>query len=154
MGIGISILILIGLLLLLLEFLVIPGTTFAALFGVGFIAAGSYLAFSYYGNRIGFYVLSATIIALVILLVVSLRSKTWKKFMLKTNINGSVSKLHFEELTIGDKGMAISRLNPMGKISINNKMYEASSNSEFINQKSNIEIIDIDSNRIIVKQIK
>lgn len=154
MGIGITILILIGLLLLLLEFLVIPGTTFAALFGVGFIATGVYLAFSHYGNLIGFYVLVGTIVSLAILLIISLRSKTWKKFMLKTNVEGTVAELNSEVVNIGDKGVSISRLNPMGKVSINNKTYEATSNSEFIDPNSGIEIIDIDSNKIIVKQIK
>ena len=50
----------------------------------------------------------------IVMLVLSLRSKTWKKAMLSTSINSKVNQ-ESDNFEIGDEGSSISRLTPMGK---------------------------------------
>lgn len=152
---AIVILILVGILLLLLEFLVIPGTTFAAIGGILFIGGGIYLSYESYGTEIGNYVLFSTISFLVLLIIWVLRSGTWKKLMLNNNVEGVVSQTETEgELKIGDSGKTISRLNPMGTVRVNGKSYEAKSYSSFLDENTEIEIVKVELNRVIVKQKK
>lgn len=152
--ISIILLILIGVLLLLLEFLVIPGTTIAAIGGILFMGGGVFLSYETYGTEIGNYVLWGTMAFLVLSVIWALRSGTWRKFMLNTNIDGIVSQTETEdEIKVGDEGICISRLNPMGRVRVNGKSYEAYSRSAFVDENSRIKVVKVESNKLIVKYI-
>lgn len=146
-------LIVIGIILILLEFLVIPGTTIAAI--AGFILAGSgvYLSYSTYGTNAGHLVLGITVVSTVLAVVFSLRSKTWKKAMLDTEITGVANTYQMDKIAVGDTGKTMSRLAPMGKVMINDIIYEAKSFSQFVDPQTEIEILKIENNIIIVKPL-
>ncbi len=147
-------LIVIGVILLLLEFLVIPGTTIAAIGGVLFIGAGIYLSYETFGSETGNYVLLGSIGFLVISIIWALRWGTWRKFMLNENVEGVVSQTESEdEVKVGDEGTCISRLNPMGRVRINGKSYEARSYDAYVNEQTKIKIVKVESNKLIVKQL-
>jgi membrane-bound ClpP family serine protease len=149
---GVIILILIGLFLFLVEFLLIPGITIAGLGGLAFIASGVVWAYVGLGNTAGHITLASTLLISIILVYFSLRSKTWKRFMLLTNIDSSVETNVSEELIKpGDVGASISRIAPMGKARINNMIVEAKSTGEYINEKTEIEVIKIEGSKVIVK---
>ena len=76
-----------------------------------------------YGTTAGHIVLAATLLASVLSLVLSLRSKTWKKMALDTVIDGKVNTID-DKLKIGDVGKTVSRLAPAGKALFNNEFYE------------------------------
>ncbi|WP_321295884.1 NfeD family protein [Marinifilum fragile] len=149
----IVLLILLGVLLLLLEFLVIPGITLAAIGGVLMIGGGIYLAYDHYGNTIGHLTVLATIIFCGISLVLALKSNTWNKIMLKTEVDSKVDKLEEEKIHIGDQGVCLSRLAPMGKIKINKTVVEAKSTGAYIDEKSKVEVIGVMDKIVIVKPI-
>lgn len=152
--IAISLLILIGILLLLLEFFVIPGTTIAAIGGLVFMAGGVYLTYDNYGSEVGNYVLWGTLIFFILTIAWALRSGTWRRFMLNTKVDGIVSQTESDdEIKIGDTGICISRLNPMGRVRINGKSYEAYSPDAFLNENTKIIVSKVESNKLIVKQI-
>lgn len=149
---GVIVLILIGLFLFLVEFLLIPGITIAGLGGLAFIAGGVIWAYVGLGNTAGHITLASTLLVSIILVYFSLRSKTWKRFMLATNIDSSVETNVNEELIKpGDLGTSISRIAPMGKARINNMIVEAKSTGEYINEKTEIEVIKIEGSKVIVK---
>ncbi len=149
---GIIVLIIIGLLLFLVEFLLIPGITIAGLGGVAFISGGIIWAYVGYGSTVGHIVLVSTLFSTVLLIFLALRSKTWKRFMLTTNIDSSVENSADEDLIKPhDTGVAISRLAPIGKARINNMVVEAKSTGEYIEEKSEIEVIRIEGSKVIVK---
>ena len=149
----ISLLILIGILLILVEFLLAPGITIAGIGGLLLIGFGVYLAYSNFENIIiGHLVLSGSIVATLIALYFSLRSKTWKKFMLDSKIEGNVNTMVYEEkIKPGDIGKALTRLNPIGKVMVNDIVLEGKSNIGFIDENSEIVVIKVEKRNIIVK---
>ncbi len=146
-------LIIIGIVLILLEFLVIPGTTIAAISGFILAGSGIYLSYNTYSTNTGHLVLVITIITIILSVVFSLRSKTWKKAMLNTEITSVANTYQMDKITVGDVGKTMSRLAPMGKVMINDNIYEAKSFGQFVDQQIEIEIIKIENNIIIVKPL-
>jgi len=150
----IIILILVGILVLLIEILVIPGSGVAGIIGFGLMVAGIWLAYTREGAYAGHIALGVTLGVSVIGLLLALRSKTWKKAMLSTEIDSKVRTIDKDDLNVGLKGKTISRCAPMGKAVFNDKFFEVSAFSEFIDEEKDIEIIKISGNKIFVKQVK
>jgi membrane-bound ClpP family serine protease len=149
----IILLILIGLSLVVLEIIVIPGAI-AGIIGALIIIFAIWESFEVYGNTYGYITLFSTLFVTAIALYFTLKSKTWNKLMLNTKINSKVNVIENEIVKVGDYGISISRLAPAGKAMINGEFYEVHTNSEFIDQNQDIIIIKIDHNKIIVKQFK
>lgn len=151
----IIILIVLGILLFVIEFMLVPGVTIAGIGGLILTVFGVYKAFSDFGPSVGIWVLIGTILLSVFVIAVSLRARTWRKFMLNTNIQGSVDvDLTEEQVKPGDRGTTLTRLNPMGKILINDLVREATSAEGYINEHSDIEVVSIEGTRISVKPVK
>ncbi len=149
----IIVLILIGFLMLLLEILVIPGTGIAGILGVGLMIAGVYVAYRDQGMVAGHLALSVTLAINLVGLVVALRSKTWKKATLKTEIKGKAGQNVQADIQVGDLGITVSRCAPAGTAEINNQLLEVTTQSQFIDPDKKIEVIKVSGNKIIIKQI-
>ncbi len=153
--IGIFILILLGIILFLIEFLVVPGITIAGIGGLILMGSGIYLAFANFSTQIGFIVLVATLLSSVIILAIALRSRTWKGVMLSDKIDGKVNLgPGIDVVKPGDKGITLTRLNPIGKIRVNGINMEGKSLQGYLNQKTEIEVIKITGSQAIVKPLK
>jgi membrane-bound ClpP family serine protease len=147
----IAVLIIVGLIFLILEILVVPGTTFVGIIGFILIVIGIWQSFSVYGNIAGSITLGSCILLTLITLYYSLRSNTWKKFMLKTDIKSKVNVIDEKKIKVGDTGKTVSRLAPAGKALINNVFYEVHTNGGFIDEGREIIILKINYNKIYVK---
>lgn len=147
----IILLIIAGLVFLVAEVLVIPGTSVAGVLGFIAIAIGIWQAWAVYGTTTGLLVTFATMIATVAAFYFSLKSKTWKKLMLNDAIDSKVNTVNLDRVHPGDTGKTISRLAPAGKARINDEICEVHSLSGFIDQHTDIEVVKIDHQRIIVK---
>jgi membrane-bound ClpP family serine protease len=149
-------LVVLGILLFLVEFLIVPGITIAGIGGAISIIAGVVMAFYYEGPTTGLIVLISTALLIGLTAVFMLKAGTWKKLMLDKAIDGKVDFVKMEEgrIKIGDKGRTITRLNPMGKVMVGEEYYEAKALDELIQQNTDVEIVKIESNKIIVKPIK
>lgn len=153
--IAIALLILLGIMLLLIEFLIIPGVTIAGIGGFILIAGGIFSAYSKYGAKFGNITLAITVLVLIIIFSFALRSRTWKKIALNTKINSSVDNIKKDgKFTIGERGKTITRLAPIGKAMFNDKIIEAKSFSGYIDENTEVEIIKIQNTNVIVKQLK
>lgn len=150
----IIILILVGLLMLILEVLVIPGSGIAGIVGFILMAAGIWLTYSRISVEAGHITLIVTLGINLVGLLLALRSKTWKKAMLETKIDGKARTLKLPDLKVGDRGKTVSRCAPMGKAVFYDKFFEVSALSEFIDENSDIEIVKISGSKIFIKQIK
>jgi membrane-bound ClpP family serine protease len=150
----IIILILVGILMMLIEILVIPGSGVAGIIGFGLMIAGIWIAYTNEGATAGHITVGVTLGSSLIFLIVALRSKTWKKAMLSTEIKGKTRVIDAETLKVGERGTTISRCAPMGKALFGEKFYEVSAYSDFIDEEKEIEIMKISGNKIFVKQIK
>ena len=149
---GVIILILIGLFLFVVEFLLVPGITIAGIGGVACLIGGIYWAYADYGNMVGHITLISTLAATFFTIAIALRSRTWSKFMLNTNVAGSIASSENEELIKpGDVGFTISRLSPVGKVRVNDVVLEARSTGSYIDPKTEIIVIRFEGSKVIVK---
>ncbi|MBN2597985.1 NfeD family protein [Labilibaculum sp.] len=149
----IVLLIVFGIVLLLLEFLVIPGITVAAVGGILMIVGGIYMSYHHYGNLVGHLTVLSAVILSGISLVLALKSQTWNKIMLNTEVDSKVQKLDDENITIGDEGICVSRLAPMGQVKLDNKIVEARSTGAYVDEKTKVVVVGIVDKIVIVKPI-
>lgn len=151
---AIVLLILLGLVLLLIEFAVIPGVTIAGIGGFLLLAASVYIAFTEMGTVAGFITLAIVLIASPIMIYYFFTSRSGKKMILESEIDGILENFSPGKLKVGDVGKTIGRLAPMGKIKVNGEVVEAQSTGAFIDHQTDIKIIKIQMNKIIVEPIK
>jgi len=151
---AIVLLIIIGLLLLLIEFAVIPGVTIAGIGGFLLLATSVYIAFTEMGNIAGFITLAIVLIASPMLIYYLFNSRVGKKMILDSEIDGKIENFNPDKLKVGDIGKTIGRLAPMGKIKVNGEVVEAQSTGSFIDHQTKIRITKINMNQIIVEPIK
>lgn len=146
----IIILIVLGLLFLLLEILVIPGTTLAGIVGFGLVFVGLWQAYVSKGIVEGHITLAVTFVVTIIVLYISFKSGTWRRMALKTTSDGKMDQLDGIVIKEGDTGNSVSRLAPAGKAMINNEIVEVHTYGEFIDQEKEIIVISVKNNKIIV----
>ena len=102
-----------GVLALMLEVLVLPGGI-VGIIGALFVIAGVVLSYVHFGLWAGNITLLITAVFIIGTVILFLRSKTWKKMALTTEIDSKVNVLP-SELKVGMEGVTISRLAPGGK---------------------------------------
>jgi membrane-bound ClpP family serine protease len=146
----IIILIFLGVAFLLLEILVIPGTTVAGIVGFVMIFIGLWQAYASKGIMEGHIALGSTLVITVLTLYFSFKAGTWKKMALKTTIDGKMDQLEGIMIKEGDTGNTISRLAPSGKAIFNNEIIEVHTFGEFIDQEVEITVISVKDNKIFV----
>lgn len=147
----IIVLIVIGLIFLVAEFLIIPGITVAGIAGFVLIIFGVYLGYSQFGTTTGHIILLSTAVASVATIALSLRAKTWRWATLSTNIDSKAVEEYEHIIKAGDVGITVSRLAPMGKAVINDNIVEVTALGEMIDQQSTIEVVKVEGSKIIVK---
>ncbi len=147
----IIILILVGLLFLVLEVVVIPGTTVIGFVGFALMVFAVWQTYMVYGSTSGHLILGGTLIITLVGLRFALRSKTWDKVMLKSNIDGRANIIPEGAIKVGDVGKSVSRIVPSGKAIFKNEYFEVCSSGEFIDPDNEIEVVKIEHNKIFVK---
>ena len=90
------------------------------------------------------------IVLLSALLFYALRAKTWKKLELDTVID---NKPEEENIGVGDRGKAVTRICPMGTARINGKSYEVTALEGMIDAGSEVEVVHIENGKIYVKPV-
>ena len=149
------ILIVLGILLFVIEFLLVPGVTIAGIGGLVLTVFGVYKAFNDFGSSTGIWVLIGTLLISVFVIAMSLRARTWNRLMLKTNVEGTVdSAITEDQIKTGDKGTSMTRLAPMGKIEVNGIVREAKSTEGYIDEHTQIKVVSVEGTRISVKPVK
>jgi len=151
---AIVLLIILGLVLLLIEFAVIPGVTIAGVGGFLLLAASVYIAFADLGTAAGFITLAVVLIASPVMIYYLFKSRAGKTMILDSEISGKLENFSQDKLKVGDIGKTIGRLAPMGKIKVNGEVVEAQSSGIFIDHQTDIRITKIQLNKIIVEPIK
>ena len=96
-----------------------------------------------------------TISLLIVATIFAFKSNTWDKIALNKNVEGKVESMSQpNELQVGEEGTAISRLAPMGKVLIKEKIYEARSEIGYVDENTAIVVKKIAFNSIIVEPLK
>jgi len=146
-------LIILGIVLLLIEFTILPGITVAGIGGFLVFAYSIYLAFTSYGTLVGFLTLAVVLIASPLLVVFVFKGKTGKKMVLNTVLTGIANEIDPEKVKVGDIGVTIGRLAPMGKIKVNGEVVEVRSTGLFVNPGEKVRIIQIEKSQITVEPL-
>lgn len=142
-----------GLLLLVLEVMVIPGVGVVGFFGFGMMVYSFYRVFADHGVKAGVITIVVTFFLSLLVIWLALRSKTWRKISLNTELAGKVNTLEPEELKAGDRGVTIGRISPMGKVRIGTRFYEVKSGGAYIDPDKEIEVTRIEGNEIYVREL-
>ena len=145
-------LIFLGIVLLLIEFTILPGITIAGVGGFLLFAYSVYLAFTSYGTLAGFLTLGFVLVVAPTLVVVFFKGKTGKKMVLDTVITGVANQID-KKIKVGDIGVTIGRLAPMGKIKVNNEVVEVKSTGSFVDPGEKVRIIEIEKSLITVEPL-
>ena len=158
----IAFLMVVAIVLILLEIFMLPGITVAGVGGFLFAAGGLFYAYSV-STPIGNVTLavSSDDTANVTLAVSSLvfaasfiwllRSKSFNRVALKTDIDSKLVSSRDLGIVPGDEGLTLSRLAPIGKARINGITVEAKSMDELIDENTPVEVIRVDGYNVIVK---
>ena len=142
-----------GLILIIIEVIFVPGTTFVGIAGFIFAGYGIYLSFDYYGNSVGFTTLGVSFILGMGIMVYTFKYRAWERFASKGTMKGTVNDEKEIELHVGDEGITVSSLKPIGKAAFNDEEMEVRSLGEFIEEKQPIKVIEIDNQKIVVSKI-
>ncbi|MCC6384337.1 MAG: hypothetical protein LC117_11380 [Bacteroidia bacterium] len=148
----IVLLIAIGLVLLILEILILPGFIAGVIGGI-FITAGVLATYAEYGSVTGHMVALASVLLSIGLIVYFLRSKSWKKFGLKTQLEGRTNEVDKLPIKEGDTGITVSALRPMGTVLIHNQRVEAQTNGEMLAERKKVRVISVLPNKVIVEPV-
>lgn len=155
MSVGVIVsLIILGIILLIIEFLIIPGVTIAGIAGTLFVIGGVIAGYIFHKPPVSHFIAAGSIIMTVALFVIAFKTNTWQHFALKTSIDGHSHGIEVEEFKIGDTGVTITRLGPVGKVMINDKMVEARSLGGIIDPNIPITVIRTEKNKLFVEPLK
>ena len=147
-------LILVGIILMLVEMLLVPGVGVAGFFSLAAFFASCWYTFARIGDVEGWWVTVFVLLLLVAMTVVILRKRTWKRFELDTEVTSRVN----EESSLvkpGDRGVAQTRLAPMGTGRFGGVSCEVkSSDNSMVSAGTPREVVAVEHNQVIVKPIE
>ncbi|MDR2915791.1 MAG: NfeD family protein [Tannerella sp.] len=136
--------------LIIAEIFLLPGITIAGIAGALFAIGGVAYAYSI-SVTTGNITLGGSILSFGGLFLWLLRSNSFNRVSLKTDIESTVISPRDMELKVGDEGTTLSRLAPIGKARFNNITVEAKSINGFIDENTPVIIIRIDGYNVVVE---
>jgi len=145
--------IVLGILFMLIEIFLLPGISVAGIAGAIFLIGGIIYSYMFLGSTTGNITLAASAVALGATFFWLLKSKSLEKISLNTNIDDKVDNSNLLKVAVGDVGVAISRLNPIGKVLVNDTEIEGKSyDGEFIEEETEVEVMKIETYNILVRR--
>lgn len=148
----IVILAILGLLCLLAEILVIPGIGIAGIVGMAAVGWSVYLAYNEYDTTVALCIAAGVVVLLVILCALLWNSAIRKKLSLDSKIDSHVNDQP-ETISVGDKGVATTRLNLFGKAKFEKYGYLEVKATAFIDQGAEIVVVSLGNNTILVEKV-
>ncbi|MDR1584573.1 MAG: NfeD family protein [Prevotellaceae bacterium] len=146
------VLLLIGVVFFLIELFFLPGISIAGIAGFLFVAGAIFYAYSFISPAAGHLTLAGSLAFAGISIWLFMKSKMLDKMSLKTDIDAKIEPLKDLEVNVGDRGVAVSRLAPMGKVKVNGHIVEAKTNDDFIDQGGNVIVLEVFRTNILVER--
>lgn len=145
--------ILLGVVFMLIEIFLLPGISIAGIAGAIFLIGGIIYAYIFQGSTVGNITLAGATVLMGGSFFWLLKSKSLRKISLDTNIEGKVDTSYLQQIAVGDTGVAVSRLNPIGQVLINDIEAEGKSfDGEFIDEDTEVEVVKIETYNVLVKR--
>lgn len=146
-------LLIIGLALVIVEVVFVPGTTVIGIIGVIFAGTGIIFSFRHYGNETGSYMLLGSAVVTAIALYYSFRTNAWSRFANKSAIDSKVNEGLTASVAVGDEGVALSTLKPIGNAQFKGGQFEVKSLGDYVDVGTKVTVVHIQGNQIIVKPL-
>lgn len=156
-GLEVALLFLLGLGLLLLELLVIPGFGVAGALGIGAVVVSLFLSFPDVSSALTSIAIAAvvTVVGAIFILRRVPDSKLWRRLSLETRLEEpgvEGDDRNDPVIKVGARGKALSPLRPSGTVQIANFRLDAVSDGSFIPAGAEVEIVRIVGSRITVRE--
>lgn len=146
-------LICIGLLLIIVELIFVPGTTIVGILGFALTGIGIWIGYAALGTTTGHIILGVSSLIAVFTFFYSFRSDVWNKFALNERNDSRVNEDNQHELEEGEEGKTVSALRPQGTAIFRERLHEVQTRGEFIAPNTLVHIIKLSQNKIIVEKV-
>lgn len=135
---------------------ILPGGILGLIAGICIIVA-AWVAGSEYGSGGAILTLLASALAVGLLIYIEFkviaRTSLGNAFFLKSAVTGHSNRAQAEASVVGQEGVAITRLNPSGKVAIGGESYQAHSQDGYIEVDTAIRVVDQDNFKLIIKKL-
>ena len=149
----VTLVVLLGIIFLLAEIFLLPGITISGIAGFIFLVGGIAYAYMYIGTMAGNLTLIISALLIMGSFIYFIKSKSLRRISLKTNIDSKVDNSDLKKINIGDEGITQSRLNPIGKVFINDLTVEAKSiDGQMIDEDTVVVVNKVDWSNILVSK--
>jgi len=138
---------------MLAEILLIPGVGVAGILGLVSLGGSCFYAFNEFGNLVGGIVAGVDAVLLSALSIWVLRAKTWKRMSLETSIDSKAVDDEASWVSVGDTGVTMTRLAPMGTVRFGDKTAEVKALEGMVDAGQEVEIVLIEEGRIVVSPV-
>lgn len=154
MGIGfVVLLVVLATVLMLVEVVFIPGFGITGFAGALAMIGSVFYAFFEVSNLAGWVTLVVVGMICIALFMWALYGKSLDKVALKKKIDSKVDVVDVKRFSVGDRGVAKTRLALIGEAIINGETVEVKSEMGFINEGEKVEIIRVAIDSIYVRKI-
>ena len=141
--------IVLGIAFFVLEIFFLPGVSIGGIVGTLFTGAGIWYAFAKLGVTAGWIVVAVSVLVLLFVIVYFIKGKPLDKMALDKELE-TINFYDMSKVAVGNTGVTLSRLAPMGKVLINGEEYEAKFCEGFLDRGVDVVVIDIDGNVLLV----
>lgn len=141
-----------GVVLVLVEVLFIPGTTIIGALGVLVTGLGIYYGFVSFETNTALTITGLSLLAHVVIIIYGFRSGVWNRFSLKETITSRSYDDRLAGLKVGQTGRTISDFRPYGKVEIGERIYEAKSEVGFLSAGTQVIIERLEDNKITINK--
>ncbi|MBE6312779.1 MAG: hypothetical protein E7076_06460 [Bacteroidales bacterium] len=148
----IGVLLVLGVIMMVIEIFLLPGFSIAGIMGIFFLLAGIVKAFMF-SMEAGFLVSLIALLSMALAIYLFMRSKTLNRLSLQESIDSKVDPLKNIDVKVGDRAVTLSRLAPIGKIKVNDKVVEAKSVKDFIDDGVEVVVVAVDSTNVEVEPV-
>ncbi|MDH6312596.1 membrane-bound ClpP family serine protease [Parabacteroides sp. PFB2-10] len=135
--------------LILVEVFLLPGITLAGI-GGGLFAVGGVIYAYTISPMTGHITLVVSAVVFIIIFFWLLRSNSFRKVALHTDVDSKITSTRELGIEVGDEGITLSRLAPIGKALIKGITVEAKSREEFIDEQTEVVVVRVDGYNVIV----
>ncbi|MDL2255066.1 NfeD family protein [Parabacteroides sp. OttesenSCG-928-G06] len=135
--------------LILVEIFLLPGITLAGIGGGLFAIGGAIYAYTI-NPMTGHITLAASAVVFVVVFFWLLRSNSFRKVALRADVDSKMTSTRELGIEVGDEGVTLSRLAPIGKALVKEITVEAKSREEFIDEQTQVVVVRVDGYNVIV----
>ncbi len=143
-----------GIVFLLLELFIIPGVSIGGIAGIAFVVASIWYAFATLSATAGFATLACGVLAMGVAIWIFVRSRTLDRMSLNTEVSGTVDAPKDTQVSVGQRGITVSRLAPIGTARFGDKTLEVKSLDGLIDPNTEVEVVEVNGETISVRKIR